>query len=304
MKKLMAIVASFVVLAGVGFIVPQLYKPAQEHIENIVQNVNKPALPKDVFDSFSPEVQFLLVYNVNTKEYLGRNEKLRPESLASLVKILVAYQIVKDFETGVLKPTDSMNFEDWDGDGPDAVGITIKDALYHMLHSSSNSATNLLIDKLGGFEAATSKLQKNGFKDTEINCFVDPSQVDQKCGGTNQSTLFDMSMALEYLVNTDNQYTALAQKPMKETIYNYSHTNRVMNKSGINSIVIGNLALVDVDGTKYIVSSILSDPGSADRFDDFTENNNVRDNKDPNSKLDPISKVTQEVVNALEKYKI
>jgi D-alanyl-D-alanine carboxypeptidase len=304
MRKLLTAMVSCMIVAGLGLSLPQVFTPVKEGIESAIQQTNKPKLTKDVFDSFDPEVQYLLVYNLQTKEYLGRNELVKPESLASLVKILVAFLVVKDFENGTLKPTDSMQFEDWDGDGPDAVGNTVQDALYHMLHSSSNSATNLLIDKLGGFNAANQKLRNLDFKDSEINCFVDPSQVDQKCNGTNQSTLLEMSMAFEYLVSTNNQFTALAQKPMRETIYNYSHTNRVMNKSGINSAVIGNLALVEVDGVKYIVSSIFQDIGSADRFDDFTENNKVRDNKDPNSKLDPISKVTQQVVNALENYKI
>ena len=302
MKRFYGLLIVLLILTGCSFLLPKLVKIEPEQVAIVVNP--KPKMSKVKFDKFDTTTQFLLVYNTKTKEYYGRQENVKPESLASLVKVLVAYLVVKDYESGNLKPTDSMNFEDWDSDGHDAVGNTTQEALHHMLYSSSNSATNLLIDKIGGFEVATQKLRKYGFNDSTIECFVDPSQVSMKCEGVNHSTLLDMTKAFEYLSTTDNEFTRLAQKPMRETIYNYSHTARIMNKGGINSLVIGNISLVEVDGDKYIISTIHSDPGSADQYDDFTEINEVRNNIDPNSKKDPISKITQEVVNELKNSRI
>lgn len=290
-------------IAFIGFFTPigKFVKNKVDYIEHI----QKPIAKSSMIDSFDRDIQYLLVYNPDNHKYQGRNEKVVPESLASLVKVLIAFATVKELEKGNLSPSEKLDFEDWDAGGHDAVGNTVEEAMFHMLNSSSNSATNVLIEKLGGFDSINAILRKNRFKSTFILCELGPAQQDElKCEGKNESTLLEMTKAFEYLVSDKGKFNYLAQKPMEKTIFPYSHTNRLMNKTGINSKVIGNIALVEIDGQKYIISAIFADPPQADRFDNLTENDKIRENTDPKSKTDPISRVTQEVINALNDVKL
>ncbi|MGL4759276.1 MAG: serine hydrolase [Patescibacteria group bacterium] len=302
MKSNKSIGLFFTTLGLIGLILSPIFYRYRTKI-GIIEHIQKPIATSADFSQFDEEVKYYIVYNPNNQKYFGKNVDKEPVSFASTIKVVVAYAVLKDIEEGKYTPETQIDFEDWDPQGNDAVGQNIKEALMHMLKTSSNSATNILIEKAGGFDSLNKRLEKDGFQTTRIKCYLGPSQMELKCDGHNTSTLLEIAKIYAFITR-DSKFRNLVIQPMESTPFSYSHTNRVMNKSGINDDVLTNIATIDVDGQEYIVGGVYEEPSSASRFDNVTDDAKIRFLIDPKSKTDPISRLFQQITNQLERSKI
>ncbi|MEI7556283.1 serine hydrolase [Candidatus Chlorohelix sp.] len=109
-----------------------------------------------------------------TGDYVAVNENDKIPA-ASLIKLWIAATVLAEVENGNLNLSDTYILKKADqvsGTGimnqPTKVGskFTYEDILYNMLVHSDNTAANLLIDKLGGFQKVNDYSQNSGYKDT------------------------------------------------------------------------------------------------------------------------------------------
>lgn len=134
-------------------------------------------------------INYFAILDTETKNLQHFKGDTVPLSLASVVKILVAVGTVMDLQEGkyTLNSSTPLNKAiEANGD----YGKTIKENLNFMLSPSSNTATNILIEKNGGFAALNSKLKKIGLTKTNVSCYL--SLPNSNCPVANASTMREL----------------------------------------------------------------------------------------------------------------
>ncbi|MGL4757759.1 MAG: serine hydrolase [Patescibacteria group bacterium] len=228
-----------------------------------------------------------------------------PLSLASVVKVVVALAVLDDLETGKYTLNSPAILPGWaSGDG--SAGTTVVSNLERMLGPSDNSATNALIIKAGGFDQVNAKIKKYGLTKTTVTCMLSPIYLNSStCRAKNLSTMRDLVRAMD-VIRTKNTINSLAMtKPMINTKYTYNHTNRVMNKTGLNSKSLGDVGVFEItqNGVRktFVYALIVDFPyGGGGYYDSRTEPlPGTVPTTSLTDKRDPVSKATQWLINDL-----
>jgi beta-lactamase class A len=98
--------------------------------------------------------------------------------------------------------------------------LTLKDALAYMIQQSDNSATNLLMDHVGGLPALNRQLSRFGLKGTAINTWL------PDLSGTNTITCQDTAQILYTLFKTD--WVDQPQQQLSQEILTHVHNNQLI----------------------------------------------------------------------------
>ncbi len=242
--------------------------------------------------------QFIIL-NVQDQSYTGYLEHLELDHLASMNKLLVARALLEEVINGRVDMNASVTIDNVNNHIWDRAGSNIGSNLELMLRHSSNTATNVLIEHLGGVDNVTYILKSIGYTSSAINCYTEPSSyVPSPALYKNQSTPYELARCmLEILQYQDYRFI----NPLKDTIYQFTHTNRVCNKVGINSTVIANVAVIEVKNVQYVVVCFYK--LSRFKIKVYTILSELLAlQKSPNLllKWDPVSYFTQQVVKYLE----
>lgn len=206
----------------------------------------------------------ITVWDFNTGKYVDINGS-ESFSAASIIKVPVLINLFKSIEANNLSIYDEMYLTHYykaSGSGnlqyaQNGKKLTINDLAKTMIEDSDNSATNMLMSKLGSMTAVNSAIRSWGIKNTHVQTWL----PDLK--GTNHTTTNDMATML---FNLDNPNFLSINS--REYIVDYmSHVKNdrlipqglgkgatFLHKTGDIGTMLGDAGIVYMpDGRKYIV---------------------------------------------------
>jgi len=213
----------------------------------------------------------ILVWDFNTGKYaeINGNETF---SAASIIKVPVLISLFKSIEANKLSIYDEMyltNYYKASGSGNlqyHSVGkrFTIDELAKVMIQESDNSATNMLMSKLGSMNSVNSDIRNWGIKNTHIQTWLPDLR------GTNYTTANDMATML---FNLDNP-TFLSINSREYIVDYMSHVKNdrlipqglgkgatLLHKTGDIGSMLGDAGIVFMpDGRKYIVVIMANRP--------------------------------------------
>jgi tape measure domain-containing protein len=213
-----------------------------------------PSVQQQITNRLPKNIQSVLVQEVGGKTVYSKNAQTPPASPASTIKVIIADLIAKEITSGKLSLKDAIAIKlplvDPHGQLKANQVKTVEQLVQLMLEKSDNTATNVLIDRLGGLTKATELARKEGYKNTTISRYLNiPGS-----GTPNISTAQDVTSAMQSLIKNQNPASQLAEQSLRQT-RNFKYNNEIGGKIGNNSKVIGNVGLVNINGKEYIVTA-------------------------------------------------
>jgi beta-lactamase class A len=174
-------------------------------------------------DAHKGKVAVAVKHLVTNETYYVNADAVMPT--ASLIKVAVLIETYHQLDEGKLKLTDCITLRDEDkvpGSGlltkhfSDGATFSVRDALHLMMAVSDNTATNLILDKVG-VANVNKRMEAWGLKETRINAkvfrgsttSVDPERT--KLYGLGSTTAREMAKLMEDLHTGDRLRPALKQ---------------------------------------------------------------------------------------------
>ena len=163
-------------------------------LENQLKGLNK------AFPTIKPAIY---IWSFETGKYAAINEdKVYPA--ASIIKIPVLVQLFKSIEANQVSIYDEMILTHYyraSGSGDmqyaqEGRKYTLDELARVMIQNSDNSATNMLMAKVGGMDDVNTGIRSWGLKNTHVNTWL-PDLT-----GTNTTTAYDMAKILYNLENS------------------------------------------------------------------------------------------------------
>lgn len=220
------------------------------------QGVNVPSQSPVAPSAFAipKQIQSVLVQEVGGKTVFSKNASTPPASPASTIKLIVADILSKEIKKGTIGLKDQITIKqplvDPHGTLKSGNKKTVQELLDLMLRVSDNTATNVLIDLMGGLQSVTSKAQQSGYTATTLSRYLNiPGS-----GPANRSNAVDTTRAMQAILSDNSEAGQLAEKSIRQT-RNFKFSGELGGKIGNNSKVIGNVGIVVINGKEYIVTA-------------------------------------------------
>ena len=245
-------------------------------------------------------MQSLVVKDIESGNTDSYNGNQAPASPASAIKIVVAHVLLDEIEKGNISLSESLTmttdiFTDKEKDDGVTLGstVSVEKALKEMLQRSSNDYTNVLVKKLGGPSSFNSKASSLGYGATKFNNYL---SLPDATVGSNTSNANNITKAMEAVYFGSGTGYGIAQEALRTAKDKFDHSNRVANKIAANTKVIGNTAVVEIEGKNYIITGFANHDGvingypndkyineSFQKVIDALKGNAEVENTDPNS---------------------
>ena len=221
------------------------------------------------------------VWQYGTERYADINAD-NIYSAASIIKVPVLIQLFRSIEKGQLSLDDKMTLTDYyraEGSGglqykAENSQWSIDNLARIMITDSDNSATNMIMAKLGSMTDINDAIRQWGLKNTYIQTWL------PDMNGNNYTTARDMATMLYNLDNNDKFLNINS----REKIFDYMghvHNSRLikaglgsgalfMHKTGDIGKMLGDAGIVFApNGTKYIVVILANRPHNSAQGKDF-----------------------------------
>lgn len=257
--------------------------PKDAQMVSIKEGVNIPSLQGKLTKLASqyPMIKpAIYVWDYETQNYADVNaSKIFP--VASIIKIPVLIDLFRSIENGDVALDDTIPVTDYyraEGSGNiqymGSVPYTVDKLAEVMITESDNSATNMLMSKIGGMNAINQSIRDWGLKNTEIQTWL------PDMGGTNHSTAKELAQML-YNIDLNEQFLTDASR---NKIYNYMshvHNDRLIqaglgkgstfyHKTGDIGTMLGDAGIVVTPtGKRYIVVILATRPKNAPAGKEF-----------------------------------
>ncbi|HEY9784370.1 MAG TPA: serine hydrolase, partial [Candidatus Obscuribacterales bacterium] len=189
-----------------------------------------------------------------------------PYSAASIIKVPVFVSLLVALDRGELKPTDLLTIRQdliTGGSGylqwrPVDSKLSVKDTAELMIVISDNTATNMLIDALGGREKLNNQFKSWGLKHTRLNNMLADLE------GTNTTSPFELAYLMGRIDNGE-----LISDQSREWMYNVMKRTRtrtllpqgigpgakIFHKTGDIGRMVGDAGIVEApNGHRFIVA--------------------------------------------------
>lgn len=202
-----------------------------------------------------------------------------PVPTASIIKLTVLYDAVKDIEEGRASFADRLvltKASQVEGSGVLALfdtplTVTLKDALTMMIVVSDNTATNLAIDRLG-LQNIDNRIKSMGLKDTWLykKVFLPAppfAPADQKTFGLGKTTAREMAQVMRRFATCqsipqpicNSALSMLKNQTDRDAIPRYLGNIEVANKTGALDDVRNDVAIVYAKNGPIIISAFTYD---------------------------------------------
>ncbi len=230
-----------------------------------------------MYPSIEPAI---FVWDYDTGNYAGVNSD-RIYSAASIIKIPVLIQLFRSIEAGQLTIYDTMKLTNYyRAEGSGSLQFRAENSTWSMdelarimITESDNSATNMIMAKLGSMTDVNSGIRAWGLSRTRVNTWL------PDMGGTNFTTAEDLG---RMLYNLDNpNFLSVSSR---EKIFDYMghvHNDRLipaglgagasfLHKTGDIGKMLGDAGIVYApNGKKYIVAILANRPYNSPLGKDF-----------------------------------
>ena len=232
------------------------------------ESVNMPSLKSDLLNLMEtyPQIQpAIYFWDFDTHNYVDINAS-KVYATASIIKIPVLIDLFKSVENNSISLDDEMKLtEYYRTEGSGSLQFKAKNSVWNtdklaeiMITESDNSATNMLIAKLGGVHGVNQSIRDWGIKNTEIENWLPDYE------GENHSTAKELA---QMLYNIDKNDKFLSDYSRKK-IYDYMshvHNDRLIqaglgkgskfyHKTGDIGTMLGDAGIVVTpNNKKYVV---------------------------------------------------
>jgi beta-lactamase class A len=265
-----------------GFIYSENEKNAQ--MLQLKENVNMPVLKQELenlietYPSIKPAI---FVWDYETQNYVDINAS-KSFATASIIKIPVLIDVFKSIEAGQISLNDTIPLTEYyrtEGSGnlqfkAENSQYTIDELARRMITDSDNSATNMLVAKIGSMTDVNQSIRNWGLKDTEIQTWL-PDLT-----GTNHTTARDMATML-YNIDENDKFLSEKSRHKMLDYMGHVHNNRLiqaglgagsvfLHKTGDIGSMLGDAGIVIApNGKKYIVVILANRPHNSFAGKDF-----------------------------------
>lgn len=239
------------------------------------QNVNMPVLKQELLNLMElyPTVHpAIYVWDYETQNYVDINAD-KSYATASIIKIPILIDVFKSIEAGQMSLDDKIPLtEYYRTEGSGSLQFKARDSEYTidelaniMITESDNSATNMLMAKVGSMTDVNQSIRDWGLKNTYVQTWL------PDLGGTNRTTALEMATML---YNIDENESFLSEDS-RHRILNYMghvHNNRLihaglgegsvfLHKTGDIGTMLGDAGIVITpNGKKYLVVILANRP--------------------------------------------
>jgi LAS superfamily LD-carboxypeptidase LdcB/murein DD-endopeptidase MepM/ murein hydrolase activator NlpD/muramidase (phage lysozyme) len=206
------------------------------------------------------KLQSLVVADSKGNIISQSNGRQSPASPASTIKLIIG-----DLATDKLNPDQKLTVNrnavaEYEEKFKAGQSYSVRQLLSEMLKESNNTAANVLVQGLGGFGAVNSMAKAKGYRDSSVNNFLSPT-TGNSTGTSNQITARDATKAMADLLNDGSAGGQIASSALRQT-RNFSYAGEAGGKIGNNSKVIGNVGIVNINGSEYIVTAYANVDGN------------------------------------------
>lgn len=203
-------------------------------------------------------LQSLVVADTNGRiisQFAGSNN---PASPASTIKLVLA-----DVVTDRLNPNAAVNIKksavaEYEDKFKAGQSTNVATLLNSMLKDSNNTAFNSLVQALGGVQQANQLVKAKGYSGTSIGSLL---SIPGGTGGRNTITAADATRAMTSILRGTGEADKLAENALRQT-RNFGYSGEAGGKIGNNSKVIGNVGIVNINGSEYIVTAYANVDGN------------------------------------------
>lgn len=251
------------------------------------ENVNMPVLKQELLtlmENYQTIKPAIFVWDYETQNYVDINGS-ESYATASIIKIPVLIDVFKSIEAGQFALDDTMPLtEYYRTEGSGSLQFKAKDSEYTidklaevMITESDNSATNMLISKVGSMTDVNQSIRDWGLKETKVQTWL------PDLGGTNRTTAREMATML-YNIDENDKFLS---ETSRNQIFNYMghvHNNRLiqaglspdavfLHKTGDIGSMLGDAGIVIApNGKKYIVVILANRPHNSFAGKEFIVN--------------------------------
>jgi beta-lactamase class A len=253
-------------------------------MDSIKEGVNIPSLQGELLglmEEYPTVKPAIYVWDYETGNYVDINGS-KDFATASIIKIPVLIDVFKTIEAGELSLEDKIPLtEYYRTEGSGSLQFKAENSLYtvdelarRMIVESDNSATNMLMAKVGSMTDVNQAIRDWGLKNTYIQSWL------PDLGGTNRTTAKEMATMLYNIDENDK----LLSEESRIRIFDYMghvHNDRLiqaglgqgavfLHKTGDIGTMLGDAGIVIApDGKKYIVVILANRPHNSISGKDF-----------------------------------
>lgn len=248
------------------------------------ENVNMPVLKSELqnlmklYPTIKPAIY---VWDYETQNYIDINAS-EIYATASIIKIPVLIDVFKSIEAGQISLQDKIPLtEYYRSEGSGSLQFKARNSEYtidelarRMITESDNSATNMLMAKVGSMTDVNQAIRDWGLKHTEVHTWL------PDLGGTNHTTAREMATML-YNIDENSNFLTESSRSRMLNYMGHVHNNRLihaglgpgtvfLHKTGDIGSMLGDAGIVIApNGKKYIVVILANRPHNAIAGKDF-----------------------------------
>lgn len=218
----------------------------------------------------------VFLVDLDTGNYLNLNGEMTL-SAASMIKVPILIAFLQDVDAGKIQLDEKlvMTKEDVGGGSgrmqyqPVGTEHTALETATQMIITSDNTATNMIVRRLGGIETVNQRFQSWGMVATAMRNPLPDLE------GTNTTTAKELVTLLSRVTQGDlislrsrDRMRDIMQRTMTRTLLpsGLDEGARIAHKTGNISTIVGDTGIVDVpNGKRYIVAVIVQRPAADGR---------------------------------------
>jgi beta-lactamase class A len=239
------------------------------------ENVKMPVLTQslmNLMENYKTVKPAVFVWDYDTQNYVDINAS-EIYATASIIKIPVLIDVFKSIEAGQMSLEDTIPLTEYyrtEGSGSlqfraHNSEYTIDELANRMITESDNSATNMLMAKVGSMTDVNQSIRDWGLKDTYVQTWL-PDLT-----GTNKTTARDMATML-YNIDENDKFLTEESRAKILNYMGHVHNNRLihaglgpgavfLHKTGDIGKMLGDAGIVIApNGKKYIVVILANRP--------------------------------------------
>lgn len=218
----------------------------------------------------------VFIYDLDTTNYLSLNGE-NPFSAASTIKVPVLVAFFQDVEAGRIKLDDVLTMKENDiatGSGdmqfqPVGTEYTALETATKMIIISDNTATNMLIRKLGGAHALNRRFQSWGLTSTAIRNPLPDLEGTNTTSPRDLVTLMTLVSYGELLsLRSRDQMLHIMERTQTNTLLPQGNGPgaQIAHKTGDIGSMVGDVGLVDMpNGKRYSITVLVQRPHNDSR---------------------------------------
>ena len=262
------------------------YAADEKHaqMQKLNENVNMPLLKSELENLITlyPTVKpAVYVFDYETQNYVDINaHEIFPT--ASIIKIPVLIDLFKSIEAGQVSLDDKIPLTEYfRTEGSGDLQFMAENSLWDvdnlariMITNSDNSATNMLMAKIGSMTDVNQAVRNWGLKNTEINTWL------PDLNGNNHSTAYDLATML-YNIDLNDKFLTSQSREKMLNYMGHVHNDRLiqaglgagsvfLHKTGDIGTMLGDAGIVIApNGKKYVVVILAKRPHNSPAGKDF-----------------------------------